>query len=320
MTWKIIKKGIRLKYYAYFTKRLGLQKYRRGWLKGDCPSCGKKNKFGVNIAQDRTNCFVCGYNDKPEDVICKIEKLDTFQELKAYLNDYDDFEIKLEKAEAFKLNEDATLPESYYNIRLGHGIFGKNARAYCKKRGFDINKISKKGWGYCTAGKYAGYIICPYYLDNKLVYFNARRYMLSGPRFNNPPIEDFGIGKSMLMYNRDALYLYNRVFILEGLMNAETIGDNAISFAGKSYSKWQLNEIIKSPVDKVVIALDREALEQSIRLALDLIQYKKVKLIIFEDDRDPNDLGRKKFIQIVSKTKYIQYNQLIKLKNEYGIK
>ena len=35
--------------------------YRRGWLKGDCPECGKDKKYGVNIALNRTNCFSCGY-------------------------------------------------------------------------------------------------------------------------------------------------------------------------------------------------------------------------------------------------------------------
>ncbi len=312
-------KSIRIKFYAYFTKRLGLEKYRRGWLKGDCPSCGKQNKFGVNIAQDRTNCFVCGYNDKPEEVIKRVEKLDSFSELKGLLSDYSDFEVKLEKAEAFQIKEDTTLPEGYINIMFGDGLLGNNARAYIKKRGFKLKSVSRKGWGYCTTGKYMGYIICPYYLEGKLVYFNARRYMFNGPRFNNPPVEDFGIGKSMLIYNRDALYLYNRIFVMEGLMNAETVGDNAISFAGKSYSKWQLNEIIKSPVDKVIIALDREAIKLSIKLAFDLIQYKKVKLVIFEDDRDPNDLGRKKFLKLVSKTNYLNYKDIIKLKNEYGV-
>lgn len=319
MTWKIIKNGVRLKYYTYFTKRLGLQSYRRGWLKGDCPSCGKKGKYGVNIAQDRTNCFVCGYKETPADVIIRLENLNDFKDLKHYLADYDDFEIKEEKAESFSLREDITLPESYRNIKRGDNIFGRNARAYCKKRGFDINTISKKGWGYCSTGKYAGYIICPYYLNNKLIYFNARKFMLGGPRFNNPPIEDFGIGKSMLMYNRDALYLYNKVFVMEGLMNAETVGDNAISFAGKSYSKWQLNEIIKAPVQKIIIALDREAIKNAIKLAFELIQYKEVKLVIFKDDRDPNDMGRKNFIKLVAKSNYLKYNDIIKLKNEYGV-
>ena len=171
------------------------------------------------------------------------------------------------------------------------------------------------GWGYCTRGKDMGYIIMPFYMGGKLVYFNARKYMFDGPKFNNPNIEDFGLGKSMLMYNVDSLLMYDRVWVVEGLMNAATLGDNCISTGGKKFSNWQVNVMIKSPVEKFIIGFDNDGLDDAINLALKLQPFKKVKIIQFPDTRDINDLGKKKVLLMSYNERYLTYNNLIQMRN-----
>lgn len=306
---------IKIKLHQYFTQRLGMFVYRRGWLKGDCPECGKDKKYGVNIALNRTNCFSCGYKKSPIDVIADVENLVTRNEVYSLLGTFEGLEYYEEELKPYELKENVSLPDSYHNIKRGKSIMGKAARAYVKKRGFDIDKVSKSGWGYCTKGKYMGYLIMPFYQGGKLVYFNARKYLFDGPKFNNPEVEDFGIGKSMLMYNVDSLYLYDRVWVVEGLMNAETIGENALSTGGKKFSNYQVNLILKSPVKRVIIGFDNDGLDDAIKIALKLQPFKKVKIVKFKDDRDINDLGRNKTIRLSNRERYLSYNDLIKLKN-----
>lgn len=306
---------LKKKLYQYFTQRVGMVKYRRGWLKGNCPSCGDY-KWGVNLSLMRTNCFKCTYNEKPLDAIILIENLVTTNEVFNILKTFEGVDFYEEAVELYQLKENVTLPDGYRNIKRGNSFLAMSARNYLRKRGFDIDELSKAGWGYCNKDKYFGYIIMPFYRNGKLVYFNARRFLGTGPRFNNPLVEDFGIGKSMLMYNSDALLMYDRIFIVEGLMNARTIGDNAVSTGGKKVSNYQINMLIKAPVRKYIIAFDSDGYDDAIDLAIKLQPFKKVKIMPFKDERDINDLGRLTSLRISQRQNYLKYNELILLKNE----
>lgn len=307
---------LRNKLFRYFQKKLGSYDYRRGWLKSDCPSCGE-HKFGINLSLNKSNCFKCNYKIRPMDLVMEIEGIQTYFELIKFLSDIEGIQYKEPVIEPYSLRTDAVLPDGYRNIRIGESRLARTARAYLKGRGFNIAELSKAGWGYCTKDKYLGYIIMPFYLNNTLVYFNARRFIGSGPKFNNPDIDDFGIGKSMIIYNVDALYRYDRVFMFEGLMNAATIGDSAIATGGKKVSNYQLNIIIKSPVKRVVIGLDDDAIEDAISLGLQLIDYKQIKIMLFPVGKDVNDLGKRKSLKLVWRSNWLDYKGLMNLKHEH---
>ena len=79
--------------------------YRRGWLKGDCPECGKDKKYGVNIALNRTNCFSCGYKKSPIDVIADVENLVTRNEVYSLLGTFEGLEYYEEELKPYELKE-----------------------------------------------------------------------------------------------------------------------------------------------------------------------------------------------------------------------
>lgn len=301
---------------AYCLKRLGGFEYRHGWIKLDCPMCGKPLKFGINISLNRTNCFVCGYKEKPINLVMELEGLRTLSETKAFLNkpDFDGYTYKEEKVE-LKSQKDLYLPDGFRLLTQGDSQLAKSARAYVKRRGFNVSELSSKGWGYCNKDKYFGYLIIPFYFEGKLIYFNARAFLSNGPRYNNPDTDITGIGKSMIIYNKDALYMYKSVFLCEGAINAETMGDKAVSFGGKYVSRYQINDIIKSPVEKLIILLDPDALDKALDLALKVIDYKKVKLVKLPEGNDVNDLGKSKVLSIIYKTRYQTRQDLLKIKN-----
>lgn len=310
----MLNKHARSKLYAYATKRLGLREYRRGWLKGTCPDCGRHDKYGFNISMNRTNCFVCGYHPSPINVIMGLEGLSTFQEAWGYLKTYEGreyLEPVIERIETI----DAVLPEGFKSLLLGDGQLGRRARNYIKGRGFEVDEMAYKGWGYGTKGDYFGYIIIPFYVGGKLIYYNARRFVGGGPKYMNPAIEDFGLGKSLIMYNIDALALYETVYLLEGAINAETLGDQGIATGGKKISHYQVSMIIKSDVENVIILLDPDAMQDAIKVGLDMAYHKRMKLIELPEDKDVNNIGKKKTLRYVNRASWLGYNDLLKLKH-----
>lgn len=298
--------------HQYFIRKLGAFDYRKGWMKSTCPYCGREKKFGINLSQNRCNCFRCGEHPSPISLIMYLENTQSFTEVLQILNsaDYTGYVFKEEKVE-IKSQKDFFLPEGFKNIKMGDSILAKSARNYLKKRGFDIDKLSLKGWGYCNQGKYLGYIIIPFIEHGKLVYFNARLYMGAGPKYNNPEVDITGLGKSFIIYNADALEMFRTVYICEGAINAETIGENGIATGGKTIARYQVNRLIKSQVERFVILLDPDAKKEAIDLALKLCNFKKVKVVYLPEGTDCNDLGRRKVLEFVRKAKWKSERELL---------
>jgi DNA primase len=304
------------KLHQYFVRKLGAYDYRNGWLKCNCPFCGKEAKFGINLAMNRTNCFRCGEHPSAIQLAIQLENFTTYAELVEYLNkgDFSGYTY-VEEAVELKSRKEVYLPEGFKSILLGDSLIAKAARKYVQKRGFDLNEVAMKGWGYVTKGKYMGYLIIPFHENGKLVYFNARLFIGSGPKYNNPETSDTGLGKSFIIYNKDALSMYRMVYLCEGALNAETMGERGIASGGKAVSRYQINEIIKSPVERIIILLDPDAKDKAIELALKLVNYKKVKVVFLPEGTDVNDIGKKKTLKLVYSTPYQDYNKLLTLKH-----
>lgn len=300
---------------GYFTFKIGAKDYRHGWMKSRCPYCGREGKFGINLSMNRTNCFRCGEHPSPVQLVMYLEKVDTFHEVVKILDSskYEGFIFKEEKIE-LKEKKEIYLPDGFKSILFGTSTLAKAARNYVIKRGFDIKKVAMSGWGYGTKGKYFGYLIIPFHERGELVYFNARLFMGNGPKYNNPDTSDTGLGKSFILYHKDALYMYKTVFLCEGAINAETIGERGIASGGKMISRYQINEIIKSPVEKVIILFDPDAKDRAIDLAFKLINFKKVKVVFLPDGEDVNSIGRVRTMKLIYSTHYQDYSELLKLK------
>lgn len=304
--------------YNYFISRLGGYRYRRGWMRiPTCPYCGREQKLGVNLSMYRTNCFRCNAHPSPAQLIMDIEGFTEYHELINFLNNgqFDELQFKEEKIELAE-SKPLYLPEGFRNISIGDSQLAKSIRGYIKKRGFNPDHFSRFGIGYGTMGTTYGYLIIPFYYQGQLKYYNARNVIGKGPRYNNPDKDITGLGKQFIIFNHDALEMYRSVFICEGALNALTMGDRGIATMGKAISQYQINELLKSQCERYIILLDFDARDYAINLALKLVAYKKVKVVLFKDNRDVNDLGKKAVLKMVYKTRYQSYQDLIKLRNE----
>ena len=310
-----ISNHLKSRLHKYFEIKLQAFDYRHGWMKSRCPFCGKEMKFGINLGLNRTNCFRCGEHPSAVDLVMHLEGLEKYTDVVRFLEN-EQFSGYVFKEEAFELKgrKELYLPEGFKLLNQGTSMLAKSARAYVKSRGFDIDTVSKMGWGYGTKGKYFGYLIIPFHEKGQLTYFNARRFIGNGPRYNNPDTSESGLGKSFIIYNKDALEMYKTVFICEGAINAQTMGERGIASGGKAISRYQINEIIKSPVERIIILFDPDAKQNAIDLALKLVQYKKVKVVFLPEGKDVNDLGRKETLRRVYQVHYQNYQELLQLK------
>lgn len=310
-------KNIKDNLYTYFIERWGMRDYTRGWLKGECPFCGREDKFGVHLGTNKVHCFYCDKVGTPLYTVAFIEKV-TIPEAKARIGSFEGLKYKDEIIQAYE-QKPIILPIGYNLITRGKSQVGKSARAYLKnKRKLDIDRLADKGWGYCDEGPLFGYIIMPLYFRGNLVYYQTRNFLSNGPKFNNPKIEDFGIGKTSLIYNVDSLWLYDSVNITESIINAETIGDNSIALLGKAISMHQRFTILSSPVKRITIILDPDAFyKNALPLAFDMIQYKQVKLINLPEQEDVNSYGRASTLLLKYNNRYLTYADLLKMKHNY---
>jgi len=307
--------AFKTKLNQWFKSKLGMYDYTKGWMKGDCPDCGASDKYGVNLSHDRTNCFKCGYHERPIYAIKTYEGLDSIHNVRLLLDAFSGYDYVEEKTERIE-RKPVILPESFQPLDSGKSQYAKSARSYMKGRGFSPKKLADKGFGYCTEGSYQGYIIMPFFVHGKMVYFHTRNFLSGGPKFNNPPLEEFGVGKSTLIYNLDSLYLYDEVSIVESVMNAETLGEKGTVLGGKKISTYQYSTYIKSPVNIINIILDSDAWEESIKLGMQLCNHKKIRVIKMPEGLDVNDIGRKATKKLIKETPIVNYSALLKLKNK----
>lgn len=314
-----LNKNIKGKFFKYFKAKLKMKPSTKGWNRSNCPFCMGNYCFGVNVRDNKFHCFKCEQKGSLIEALMTMENLSTINEARKYINlqqEYEEYEDSAVIARYEKKPVD--LPESFRLIINAEGMLGKAAQNYVKKRGFKVRDLAMKGIGYCLAGKYAGYIIFPFYRKTKLVFFQGRKFMGFGPKMQNPGNEDFGTGKTELMYNQDALYLYNRINIVESITNAITLGDNTVAILGKSISDYQLKLLIKSPCEYITILLDDDALDKACILAMQLCNYKRVRLIPMPKGKDVNDLGKKATLKLMKEHKVEKYNYFFKLRQNAG--
>lgn len=304
---------VKQKLHAYFTQRIGMWDYTRGWLKSDCPFCGKTKKFGVSIEENKAHCFSCEYRETIFKTILEYENLKTYQEVYGLINTFEGVGYAPVPKVVEERKSNLELPEEFKLVGIYESKVAKIVETNLRNRGFKIPDLMRAGVGYCTTGKYGGRIIIPYYHAGNLIYFNARKFIDLGEKFKNPTETECGIGKSNIIYNIDALYLYDTIRLYESATNCLTMGNNAIGTGGKSLSLWQKNTILSSPINKIIIGLDDDAYYDGIKLAMELSRVKKVKLIKFPLGKDANALGKKETIKLEKATPYLEYKDYYRM-------
>lgn len=327
------------KAYTYFATAFDLKKVSpKGWYPMNCPFCDHgrgKVKFAVHFAYNLGKCWECEYRERLVKVIMDVEGID-YRQAKTVIDEQDEsymeFDI-IHTARSYKKSE-VLMPAGYTGLLDGHGVLSDRVRHYLEvERGFDIVRLDMMGFGYCTehpgeevlpherfSRDYFGYLIIPFKRKGILQYYIGRDFIGQEPKYKNPAVDLFGVGKEELFYNEDALDLYDEVFLLEGAFDSECVGPAAFASLGWSLSDTQKRKIFKSDLKRLVMLPDKGFYKTAIKTAMDFLDEKEVVVVNMDNVRpgavgpngkelkDVNELGVNPVMEEYSRTPVLTYS------------
>jgi DNA primase len=274
-----------------------------------CPICKhKKPKLVVNIVTGQYNCWTCHPATKGKTPVSLFKKLevaaDKIIEMKQY---FKGDKTSLENYNPTKV----TLPEEFISLSIipnGINIEYRHAMAYLKQRRISREDIKKYDIGYCASGRYRNRIIVPSYDKNgQLNYFIARS-------FEKDPFLKYDAPSCSKTEIIGFEYLINwkiPVILCEGSFDAIAIKRNAIPLFGKTIPKALMMKLVESDVKTVYIALDNDALKESMTYAESLINMGKEVYLMELEGKDPADMGFETITKLLHRAKQLTFSDLL---------
>lgn len=275
---------------------------------------GKKN-FEIDLdtneqSENKWACWGCGSKGKTiKSLFKKLEVApDKNNELKLILRPG----TKKQQAP----EEQIKLPEEYIslvdisNLNKVVQLEARRAIQYLKKRHITKDDILKYHIGFCEEGKYSGRIIIPSYdAKCKLNYFVARSFKEDVfSKYKNPPISSKVIGLELFI-NWDA-----PIILVEGIFDSICIKRNVIPLFGKILNNALMEKLVQSSVDKIYLALDKDAIKSTINYAEKLMNIGKEVYIVDIQDKDFSKMGFDKSLKLLENTYPLNFKKLIELK------
>jgi hypothetical protein len=82
-------------------------------------------------------------------------------------------------------------------------------------------------------------------------------------------------------------------------------------YLGKTIQNSLMKKIINSKVKKIYIALDKDAIKQSLNFCETLMNEGKEVYLVDIDDKDPSDMGFTKFTNLIQNTIPLTFSKLL---------
>jgi len=288
---------------------LGRSKSARG---GDeavfyCPSCNHhKKKLTFNLQSQKFQCWVCGYKGHRAYQLLKKAKASTsiYSTLKEIDNQYNFKQPQRQK----EINLSIQLPEGTQSIISSSAVLSRHALHYLDQRGVTQQDIVKYDISYNEMGEYKNMVIIPSYDAKGILNYYVGRSFDKNAYIKHklaPTTKDI-IGFEMHI-NWDL-----PVILCEGAFDAIAIKRNAIPLFGKKISSSLMKKIITSNCRKIYLALDKDALKDTLNHAETLMGYGKEIFIIEMNDKDPSELGFENFTKLLHKATELTTSSLMK--------
>jgi len=278
-----------------------------------CPHCNHhKPKLEINFDSHKNkanpwHCWACDVRGKS--IIPLLRKANAPQDKIEYAKTLvvDSSYNYVEKTYAA-----LTLPSEFISLSSVDSptLSMRHAQAYIKNRGVSNHDILQYNIGYCEEGLYKNMIILPTYdAEGSLNYFTARSFEKDPfTKYRNPSVSrDIIPNEYFINWNIP-------VILCEGIFDAIAIKRNTIPLLGKSIQSSLMKKLIVSAVDKIYIALDSDAIKQSLRFCEKLMAEGKELYLVDLQDKDPAELGFANFTKLIQNTFPLTYSQLLSKK------
>ena len=285
----------------------------RGNYAYSCPFCNHhKPKLEINFTENikgenQWHCWVCDKKGKKLYQLFRAIEVspETMTELKAiikYVGPETDVQVETK----------VTLPKEFtplLNIQKSN-IMGRHALAYIKSRGITEEDVLKYGIGYCETGRYANMVIIPSYDERgNINYFTGRSFEKEpSVKYRNPSVSRDIIPFELFINWELPLIL------CEGPFDAIAIKRNVIPLLGKNIQTKLMKKIVMSSVEKIYIALDRDAQKQALNFCERLMQEGKEVYLVDMQDKDPSEMGFASFTNLIQETYPLTFSGLLEKK------
>jgi DNA primase len=278
-----------------------------------CPFCKHhKPKLEINFTENEKgenpwHCWACDRRGKKIYQIFK--SIGTSAEINNELNSL----VKSGFVEKqIIIEEKVILPKEFKSLNniQQSNIIGRHALHYVKSRNITEEDIIKYNIGYCETGNYAKMIIIPSYDNNgNLNYFTARNFEKNSTlKYKNPSVSR-DIIPFELFINWDLPFI-----LCEGPFDAIAIKRNTIPLLGKNIQSTLMKKIVKSSVDKIYIALDKDAQKQALNFCEKLMSEGKEVYLVDMQDKDPSEMGFENFTNLIQDTYPLTFSSLLEKK------
>ena len=104
------------------------------------------------------------------------------------------------------------------------------------------------------------------------------------------------------------------MFVAEGPFDALAIKRNVIPLLGKNIQSKLMKKIVTSSVEKVYIALDKDAQKQALNFCEQLLNEGKEVYLVDMQDKDPGEMGFDNFTKLIQETYPLTFRDLLEKK------
>jgi len=299
------------KLHTYFLTRFEIEPSTNNWFIFDNPfdveGAGKK-KMAVQYQYKTVKCWRTGYKESIVKFISQYEGIKEAEVYPLIFNLSDSaLDLKPLSSRHFRniLDVQIEMPPGFKLLSEGIGTnLGERAIHYLESRGFDYLELDEEGFGYCNETSkdpkwdYFGYLIIPFKIDGTLRYYIGRDFLGHRDlRYKNPPVAEFKIGKSDLLFNQDALYIEDEVFLTEGWADARTLGHEGSAYMGLKMSDEQIHIVRESSCKTLVFVPDIGFIKQAAQNAFEFVEDKEIYILDLrrvakESEKDANEVGQ----------------------------
>ena len=266
-----------------------------------------KPKLQINIQTQKWHCWVSNVGGRT--LFQLLKKVGAskqhFDELRGLVDDKYYVNTRTQEAKT-----PLSLPPEFKSLSNGgDSIVKRHALNYLYKRGIDDSDILKYNIGYCDEGLYSNRIIIPSYdADGKLNFFVGRDFYNSKMKYRNSPTTKNIIGFDLFI-NWD-----EPIILCEGVFDAMAFKRNAIPLFGKNVMSNLQKKIIETKVKVIYLALDNDALEDTIKISEYFINNGiDVRMMKFKE-KDPSEIGFESLLYLINKTTKTKFSDLMRLK------
>jgi len=267
-----------------------------------------KPKLQINVQTQKWHCWVSNVGGRT--LFQLLKKVGAskqhFDELRGLVDDKYYVNPRTQEKNKFSL----TLPPEFKPLWNGSdSIVKRHALNYLYKRGITDSDILKYNIGYCDEGVYSNRIIIPSYdEDGQLNFFVGRDFYSSKMKYRNSPTTKNIIGFDLFI-NWD-----EPIILCEGVFDAMAFKRNAIPLFGKNVMSNLQKKIIESKVKVIYLALDNDALEDTIKISEYFINNGiDVRMMKFKE-KDPSEIGFESLLYLINKTTKTKFSDLMRLK------